>query len=142
MTLHLLIKVLQFFSLFPLTFPSLLPATAFFLRKSSPPTQIAGRAVLGTAGGMLGCTVISRERSQQHILEHFLAGGEASVHSVGGSGSVQGGSVELLYDLDSGPSGPPWGGFCVGSFAFLERLPSLSYLPANYSLIALHVNSG
>ena len=62
---------------------------------------------------MLACTVISRERSQQHILEHFLAGGEASVHSVGGSGSVQGGSVELLYDLDSGPSGPsgpPWGG--------------------------------
>ena len=77
---------------------------------------------------MLGCTVISRERSQQHILEHFLAGGEASVHSVGGSGSVQGGSVELLYDLDSGPGGPPWGGFCVGSFAFLERLPSLFYL--------------
>ena len=97
----------------------------FFLRKSSPPTQIAGRAVLGTAGGMLGCTVISRERSQQHILEHFLAGGEASVHSVGGSGSVQGGSVELLYNLDSGPSGPPWGGFCVGSFAFLERLSHL-----------------
>ena len=84
---------------------------------------------------MLGCTVISRERSQQHILEHFLAGGEASVHSVGGS-------VELLYDLDSGPSGPPWGGFCVGSFAFLERLPSLSNLPAHYSLVALHVNSG
>ena len=81
--------------------------------------------------------MISRERSQQHILEHFLAGGEASVHSVGGSGSV-----ELLYDLDSGPSGTPWGGFCVGSYAFLERLPSLSNLPAHYNLIALHVNSG
>ena len=83
-------------------------ATAFFLRKSSPPTQIAGRAVLGTAGGMLGCTVISRERSQQHILEHFLAGGEASVHSVGGSGSVQGVAVlSCFMTLTVAPVAPP-----------------------------------
>ena len=103
--------MLEFFSFFPLTFPSLLPATAFFLRKSSPPTQIAGRAVLGTAGGMLGCTVISRERSQQHILEHFLAGGEASVHSVhsvGGSGSVQGVAVlSCFMTLTVAPVAPP-----------------------------------
>ena len=78
---------------------------------------------------MLGCTVISRERSQQHILEHFLAGGEASVHSVGGSGSVQGVAVlSCFMTLTVAPVAPPWGGFCVGSYAFLERLPYSFYL--------------
>ena len=57
---------------------------------------------------MLGCTVISRERSQQHILEHFLAGGEASVHSVGGSGSVQGVAVlSCFMTLTVAPVAPP-----------------------------------
>ena len=52
------------------------------------------------------------------MLAHFLAQG----------GSVWMHSWELLFDLDSGPSGPPWGEFSGLLCASPEPFPSRSHL--------------
>ena len=56
---------------------------------------------------MCGCTVYSAHCTVHSVWVH---------------------SVELLYDLGSGPSGPPWGEFCGLLCASPEPLPSLFHL--------------